>query len=88
MHKSMIDNRTRSGLPVAFEDVCRVSRDKRVARLRHVWPDNTDGRVWSGIRQAYVRGAQELANRTDKSVEVYNAHGNMLDQFTPERDES
>ncbi len=84
MLKSQIENATRAGLPVDFEDVCRVSRDKRVATLRHVWPENCDARVWSGVHRAYALGAQALANRTGRAVEVYSAHGFQIAHYSPE----
>ena len=68
-----------------LRDVATVSRDKRVVKLRHAWHD-PDGRVWDAISRAYRRGAQDLANKTGKNVEVYTREGDMLGQWHPDEE--
>ena len=85
--KTQIENAGLSGLPVTFGDVARVSRKHRgVVTLRHVWPENVDARIWSAVRRAAIRGAQEMADRIGRAVEVYNVHGNVIAQIEPSRD--
>ncbi len=81
MNKTTIENCGLSGLPLTLADVARVSRSRRVATLRHVWSENVDARIWSGVRRAYALGAQALANKIGKSVEVYARDGYMLACF-------
>lgn len=82
--KGDIENRAISGLPLSGKAVASLSRDRRVMRLRHVWPNDTDARTWHGVRQAFLNWAQEVANETGKSVEVYAKEGWMLEQVQPE----
>ena len=82
--KGAIENAAISGLPLSGDAVASLSRDRRVMRLRHVWPDDTDARTWHGVRQAFLNWAQEVANETGKPVEVYAKEGFMLDQVQPE----
>jgi hypothetical protein len=83
--KSDIENAGLSGMPVAFADVARVSRSKRVVTLRHVWAESCDGRIWSAVRLAVSRGAQDLADSTGRTVEVYSARGHMISAHEPRR---
>jgi hypothetical protein len=83
--KSDIESAGLSGLPVAFAAVARVSRNGRVVTLRHVWSDGVDARIWSAVRNAFGRGAQDIANRIGKPVEVYSMHGNVIAAFEPSR---
>ncbi len=84
MGKSKIEDCAVSGLPLDGHDVARVGRNGRVVTLRHVWPDNTDARVWDGVRRAAHRLAQETVNRTGRRIDLMSAHGDTLDQFSPE----
>jgi hypothetical protein len=79
-----LENRAISGLPVSGQDVAVVSRDQRSIKLRHVWPDNIDARVWAGIKNAVMELAQEIANKTRRPVEVYAKEGWMMEQVQPE----
>jgi hypothetical protein len=83
--KADIERAAESGLPVEFSDVARVSRTQRVVTLRHVWPEHGDDRIWSGVRCAFGRGAQKIADRTGKSVEVYSVHGDLISCIEPDR---
>jgi hypothetical protein len=65
-------------------DVARVSRDSRVITLRHRWPEHVDGRVWDAVSRAFRALAQETADRTGHTVEVYDPRGWMIAQITPE----
>ena len=78
-----IENAGLSGLPVSFEQIARVSRNKRVVTLRHAWADDVDGRIWSAVRRTFLRGAQKLANETRKSVEVYAKQGWLIEAVEP-----
>ena len=80
MTKKQIENRAESGLTVSGADVARVRRDGRVVTLRHVWRDTDDGRVLAGVRSAWMRLARETAARIGREVEVYSAHGDLLEQ--------
>jgi hypothetical protein len=37
------------------------------------------------VRHAIRRGAQDIANRIGKSVEVYSVHGDVIAAFEPSR---
>ena len=65
-------------------DVARVSRDRRVVTLRHVWPDDTDARVWHGVEQAAYTLAREVVRRTGRPVSILTAEGWCVDQVTPD----
>lgn len=80
MTKNTIEMATESGLGVSGLDVARVSRSGRCVTLRHVWPDGTDARVWAGVRRAAWRLAVSEATARGHAVEIYSAHGDMLDQ--------
>jgi len=81
--KAQIENWAVSGMPLSGEDVAVVSRDKRTIKLRHAWPDDTDARIWSGVRQAFMALAGQVANKTGRPVEVYTKDGVMLEQVSP-----
>lgn len=80
MHKRTIINRGLSGLTLDVSDVARTSRNGKVITLRHVWAEDTDARVWDAVHRAFMRGALMLAIRTGKAVEVYSAHGDLIEQ--------
>lgn len=84
-HKSRIENQAISGMPIDGRDVAVVSRDRRTVRLRHVWPDDVDARVWHGVREAFMDLATDLARETRHPVEVYAKEGYMLEQVRPGR---
>lgn len=71
------------GSRLDFADVARLSRDKRVITLRHVWPDDTDARVWHAISGVVTRRAVEIAEQTGKSVEIYAKEGFQIEQIEP-----
>lgn len=67
-----------------IEDVARISRDKRVITMRHVWNDRTDARAWDVIRRELHTTACELARRTRNAVSVYAKDGHMIDHVYPD----
>ena len=88
MTKSDIENAALAGLPLDGRDVARVRRSRNrpctVITYRHVWRDDTDGRVWAALHRAVARLAQGIADAERVSVEVYSAHGCMLEQYAQE----
>jgi hypothetical protein len=73
--KTEIEGRAISGQRLQGQDVARLSRDRKIMRLRHVWPEGTDGRVWAGVRRAFMAWAHEIADQTGKPVEIYAKEG-------------
>lgn len=76
-----------SGIRFSGFEVARVKRgsDWRVLVLRHVWPESTDGRVWTAVRLAIQNYALDLSRKNGgKSVDVYAKDGVMLDQYRAE----
>jgi hypothetical protein len=82
--KRKIIDRGIAGLDIDSRLVCTTSRDKRSINVRHVWPENTDARVWDRVRAAIWRRARNVVAQTGRSVEIYSAHGHMIGFITPE----
>ena len=80
MKKVAIEDRAISGLKLNGEDVAALSRNGKHLTLRHVWPESVDARVWDGVRRAFMSWAQEIADASGKSVEIYSKHGDLLEQ--------
>lgn len=81
--KQDIRDRAISGLMIDARDLVRVSRrSKGVLTLRHVWRDDEDGRVLNALRSTWRRAARViLSSGNVPSVEVYSAHGDMIDEI-------
>jgi hypothetical protein len=89
MLKRQIEAAGLSGLPLTFADVARISRvQPTVIQLRHSWPENVDGRIWSAIRRTLDKGAQRHANAIGKPVEAYNVQGNVIGAYEPDKEPS
>lgn len=86
MLKRTIIDRALYGLPLDGRDVARVSRCRKYLTYRHTWADDTDGRVWDGVRFAARKLAQTVANQTGRSVAIYASGGWRLDEVWPEGD--
>jgi hypothetical protein len=67
------------GIPINPRSIVRVSRSRRVLTYRHVWGDDTDGRVWFRLTSIVRAFAREIANADLKSVEVYAHRGYLMD---------
>ena len=63
------------GSRLHFSDVARLSRDKKVITLRHVWPDNVDARVWHAVSGVVYARALEVAKETGRRVEIFSKEG-------------
>lgn len=63
-------------------DVASLGKNNTIT-LRHVWPDDTDARVWHAVKSAFMNMARGIAKATGKSVEVYSKHGFMIAQVEP-----
>lgn len=85
MNKTDIRNAAISGIPLNGSDVATISRNRRTMTLRHVWSEDTDGRVIDGVSRAWRREARRVANTTGKPVEVYSKEGSMLDEIEPDK---
>jgi len=72
------------GSRLDFADVARVSRDKRAITLRHVWPEDTDARVWHAISRTVTKRAIALANETGRPVEIFSKEGFRIEQVEPD----
>lgn len=73
-----------NGTTIAFRDVARLSRDRRVITLRHVWPDDTDARVWHAVSTVVYRRAREVAAETKRAVTIYAKEGWTIEVIHPE----
>lgn len=83
MTKARIIDRAINGLSLDGQDVCRVNRRQGYLTYRHVWPQNTDGRVWDGVRRAAWKLAQQMADEQGRAIEIYTSRGDLCDQVEP-----
>lgn len=68
-----------SGLPLDLADVATVNAERGVITLRHVWPEDVDGRVWSAILRCATREAERIAPAAKGgTVEIYAAEGHVV----------
>ena len=88
MKKKDIESSALSGLPVLFDHVARVSRVCDLVTLKNVWKEGGDARIWAAVKRAALQGAQALANDRRRSIDLYNAEGNLIAEVEPERSES
>ena len=85
MNKRQVVNCGISGLALEGSDVVRVKRGSKGSVLvqRHRWSESDDGRALSAVSRAGKGLAQEIADRTGRSVEIYTRDGHMLYQIHP-----
>lgn len=81
--KDSIINAGIAGIPVHHSDIATVARSHRSLKYRHVWPTDTDGRVWDTMKRSVTRYAQQLANDEHHSVAILSKEGWMIDVIEP-----
>jgi len=76
--KQIVADAMLAGIPVANRVIAKVGHNKRFITLRHPWPEGTDGRVWHGIRNAFLAYAREISTKYRRQVEVRAVDGSTL----------
>ena len=78
-----------SGLRLTGRDVAKMPRGKKgMLVMRHNW-EGEDGRAWNAAWEAVREWAHALADKNNRSVEIYAPGGYMLGVIEPDemRDE-
>jgi len=83
MKKEQIRDAALSGLPLQGYDVAAKMRGGGALKLRHAWRDDEDSRVWDGVRRAFTRLAQLVADTTGGPVKVYTKQGRVVTKVFP-----
>lgn len=81
--KAVVEQAATWGGNLCPGDVVRVARDKTHVTYRHSWED-VDGRAWDTLSRLAREAARDLAAGTGRMVEIYSAHGCLLEQLEPD----
>lgn len=81
--KSHIVTLALAGLELDPRAVAFTNRARTHVKLRHAWPDDTDGRVWHAAYNAARALARNAALNYKREIEIHNARGAQICKVQP-----